>query len=289
MKVFCIIVTYNSQKWIEKNISSIYNNTLGNELEVDLMIVDNGSEDDTIKIVRQIFHKVQIIENSRNLGFAKANNMAFDYALKNNYDYVFLVNHDGWLLSGFWENVLPVLRNNKDFGLLSPFHYDVSEKEYDFSFKEYLPQNYNEGRNPIEISAINAAFLFISKDCLIAVKGFDPIFFFYGEDVDLCFRAKKKGFKIGLIKNAKVVHDRKERPMTKDRLYEHIIANILIQIKSNNENKYFLKTYSKAIYSSIILIFKKNNYYKNVSILYLRSIFHLLLNYRKIHQSCKTY
>lgn len=247
MKILVILITYNSQKWIRKNLRSIFADS--DTVSLDVYIVDNGSTDDTVNIIKKEFPRVLLQESKENLGFGKANNLAFSYALKNQYDYVFLVNHDGWLLPKFWENASLILSNPQyvNYGLLSPVHYDETERELDFGFKRYIGNQLknSEDREVIDVDLINGAFLFISRECLIEAKGFDPIFFFYGEDIDLCLRAKRKGYKIGVMKNAYVVHDRRMRALTEDRIWKHLVANYLIQIKSIPGGFYpsFFKTF----------------------------------------------
>lgn len=289
MKILSVLITYNSEKWIAKNLTSISQDTNG--LTVDVMVIDNGSKDNTLGIIREKFRHVYVIETGHNLGFGQANNMAFEYAEKHNYDYVFLINHDGWLLKDFWLAIKEVLENHNyiNYGLFSPVHLDSSEKQWDFGFKKYVDKHkFEDSKDEVlDIEMINGAFLFISIECLKVIKGFDPIFFFYGEDIDLCLRAKSSGYKIGLIKAAHVVHDRKEREMTKDRLAFHIYANSLLQIKSLKRN--FLFSFFKTIYSNFLLAFRENKEFGYLTRLYFYNIFKLIGNINTIMKSYKNY
>lgn len=282
MKILAIIITYNSEKWIDKNISSIFQQGLVG----DVLVIDNGSEDKTLDIVKSKFPQVKIIESGENLGFAKANNLGFEIAKKEHYDYVFLVNHDGWLLPDFWNHVLPILSdpNYEHYGLLSPVHLDSTEIELDYGFRKYAGDALEKNAdNVIEIDSINGAFLFISRKCLEEIKGFDPVFFFYGEDIDLCLRAKKRGYKIGVLRDAKVVHDRQERAMTEERLQLHLFANTLIQIKADRSG--FLKSFCKALFSNVSLAFQKNKLFGYVPDLYFRNIIKLVSRFSLIKNS----
>jgi len=281
MKILAIIVTYNSEKWIDKNISSI----LQQGFVGDVLVIDNGSKDNTLNIIIDNFPKVRIIKSKENLGFAKANNLGFEIAKKEQYDYVFLINHDGWLLPDFWNHMLPVLSdpNYNDYGLLTPVHLDSTEKELDYGFRKYAGDALEKNKGKvIEIDLINGAFLFISRKCLEVVKGFDPVFFFYGEDIDLCLRTKKKGFKIGVISNAKVVHDRKERLLTDDRIWNHLVANHLIQLKSIQGGFYksFLKT-NYSIFAGYFHHISNKKQRKN----YIKLFFYLLRNRSRIQNA----
>lgn len=285
IKILAILITYNSQKWIRKNLHSIFADS--DSVNLDVYIVDNGSTDDTVNIIKKEFPRVLLQESKENLGFGKANNLAFSYALKNQYDYVFLVNHDGWLLPKFWENASLILSNPQyvNYGLLSPVHYDETERELDFGFKRYIGNQLknSEDREVIDVDLINGAFLFISRECLIEAKGFDPIFFFYGEDIDLCLRAKRKGYKIGVMKNAKVVHDRKESRMTRTRLKYHIYANSIIQIRGMEGS--FSIRFLKTVWSNILLsIYPKVKFSYSRS-LFINQVFILIKDYKQIKKS----
>lgn len=286
MKILAIIVTYNSEKWIDKNINSI----IQHGFTGDVLVIDNGSQDTTLELVRNKFPKVRVIESDENLGFARANNLGFEIAKKELYDYVFLVNHDGWLLPGFWSQVLPILSSTQyhEYGLLSPVHLDATEKKLDYGFEKYVKGGLREkSKDVVETDLLNGAFLFISHKCLTTVKGFDPAFFFYGEDIDLCHRAKRKGYKLGVISNAKVVHDRQEREMTKDRLKHHLYANALIQIKSDEGA--FVKSFAKAILSNVYLLFIKNTLFGYIPELYVQNLVRLIMNSNQIKNSYNNY
>lgn len=288
MKILTVIVTYNSEKWIEKNINSILNDT--STYKVDVIVIDNGSIDNTVLIVNEKFPNINLIVSDENIGFGKANNIAFKYALENNYDYVFLVNHDGWLLSGFWKAMNEILGNHSysEFGLITPTHFDHTETELDFGFKRYIEKCDCDqtSKKLIELDSINGAFLIISSECLKSIKGFDPIFFFYGEDIDLCHRAKKKGFKIGLVPEAQVVHDRKMREMSQERIWNHLVANHLIQIKQIEGG--FYKSLFKTLFSIVYGYLFKNDPYKSLRN-YTKLINFLLSNTKAIKKSYYEY
>ncbi|RRQ45850.1 glycosyltransferase family 2 protein [Chryseobacterium sp. SC28] len=286
MKILAIIVTYNSEKWIEKNISSI----MQDGFEGDILVIDNGSKDQTPDIIKNNFPDVRIIESGENLGFARANNVGFEIAKQGGYDFVFLINHDGWLLPDFWSHVIPVLTDRRfaKYGLLSPVHLDATENGLDHGFRKYAGEALGNHFNTVfDVDLMNAAFLFISRKCLEDLKGFDPIFFFYGEDIDLCERAKRKGYKIGIIRGAKVVHDRHQRKMTKERLQLHLFANAIIQIKSGRNN--FLENFGKALVSNSLFAFRKNPVLGYIPFLYFKNILKLMINIRRIKHSYYQY
>src|SRR5437870_13044290 len=91
-KVFAIIVTYNGAKWIKKCLSSL----LASETKVEVIVIDNGSADETLNIVKE-FGSIECVNSVENLGFGKANNIGIAIALERKCDYIFLLNQDAWI------------------------------------------------------------------------------------------------------------------------------------------------------------------------------------------------
>lgn len=249
VRILAVIITYNSEKWIDKNLTSIGK-------EVDTLILDNGSTDKTLQIVSEQFSYVRLVENHSNLGFAGANNIAFEIAIKENYDWIFLVNHDAWLAENCIAEMKKVIQNSayNNYGIFSPVHFSGDTISYDFGFVRFCNIDmlgaYQKQKKPLlNVREVNGAFMMISQDCLSAVKGFDPLFFFYGEDIDLCYRALKKNFKIGVVTKALAYHDRKNRKEDFQRKKNRIIANHLIQFKQIKGG--FLNSYFKTMFSAV--------------------------------------
>lgn len=91
--LFVIIVTYNGEKWIDKCLSSVYKSTI----PLTTIVIDNKSSDNTVQYIKTNFPMVILFEYQNNLGFGKANNIGIEYALKNNADYIYLLNQDAWV------------------------------------------------------------------------------------------------------------------------------------------------------------------------------------------------
>src|SRR5690606_32751995 len=140
--VLSIIVTYNFEPWLDKCLSSL----LHSSYPTDIIIIDNASQDNTVKLIRQNYPQIILLESRVNLGFGKANNLGFAYALDKGYDFVFLVNQDAWVqpncLAYLTENPYP-----KDIGIISPMHYDGTGQALDKGFADYMKQvDGNENR-----------------------------------------------------------------------------------------------------------------------------------------------
>lgn len=212
MKVCTIIVSYNFEKWIDNCISSLDKSSV----ESEVLVIDNASSDNTCEIISERYPKVTLIENSKNLGFGKANNIGFQYAIENNFDYVLLLNQDAWIEQDTIEKLIDTSVNNPNIGILSPVHLNGTGKNLDFGFSTYTGFKTKQDvlklpESSVTCNFINAAIWLIPISVIKEVGGFAPVFPHYGEDVNYCQRIKKKGFEIGFVPHAFAYHDREKR------------------------------------------------------------------------------
>lgn len=240
-----IIVTYNGSKWINRCLGSCENE--------DVIVVDNSSTDNTVQLIEVNYPNVIILKQDVNLGFGAANNLGISYALNNGADAVFLMNQDVYLFPNTINSLKEIYLQNNEYGILSPVHLNVDESRLDAAFSDYLNYNsnnyfvgdlYNNRRQEIyEVSFVNAAGWFISKEALLSVGGFDPIFFHYGEDNNLCQRMLYHNYKIGVVTDSKMIHDRENHANNKrdksffSSFYLKKQENILKNIFGNPFNK----------------------------------------------------
>jgi len=115
-KITVVIVTFNGENWIEKNINSI----LTSDYPISILVIDNKSTDNTLAILSQ-FPAVEIIKSQHNLGFGKANNIGIQYAFKNKSDAVFLLNQDTRIFKNTISSLVAVLKQNTNLGIISLF------------------------------------------------------------------------------------------------------------------------------------------------------------------------
>ena len=91
--ILVVIVTFNASKWVKKCLGSVEDSSL----PADVLVIDNGSTDDTLPLIRKHVPQVRIIEAGENLGFGAANNKGFRIALDEGYQFAYLLNQDAWL------------------------------------------------------------------------------------------------------------------------------------------------------------------------------------------------
>jgi GT2 family glycosyltransferase len=212
MKIVVIVVTYNGEQWIDKCFASLVSSTI----PLQVYAIDNASTDRTVLMIKERFPQVQVVENNANLGFGQANNVGFRIALKENVDYVFLLNQDAWIENNTVEKLVTVANTHPQFGITSPFHFNWDATKVDHYFLTmvnpndcpgFLSDHYlNNIQDIYPVNFIHAACWLISKNCLAEVGGFDPLFYHYGEDNDYVSRIKRLGYKIGISPGTNVYH-----------------------------------------------------------------------------------
>jgi GT2 family glycosyltransferase len=245
-KTHIIIVSYNAMPWLDKCLESI------DFSRYEVVVVDNCSSDGTVAHVHKNYSAVKLFEENQNLGFGQANNIGISYALNQGAEHVFLLNQDAYLVGDALEQLVGFQKQNPQFGILSAIHTNAEETRLDRNFSNYVrfdanPAFYSDhvlGRqlqDVYEVPFVNAAGWLISKTCLMTVGGFDPIFFHYGEDDNYCQRVLYHGFKIGILPNTFMVHDREERPKPQIEPYSDSYFKIQdrsLKIKYGNINDF---------------------------------------------------
>ncbi|GAB4236032.1 MAG: hypothetical protein Tsb0034_10440 [Ekhidna sp.] len=213
-----IIVTYNGEKWIKNCFYTLFSSTY----PTDVIVIDNGSTDNTVKILEEYTGQIQLIKTGQNLGFGGANNIGIKLGLDQGYKYFFLLNQDTWIESNAIELLVKGINEHKEYGILSPIHVNGQMNAFDRNFKKFVKRYktvstpFNEAElarheSPIDVGFVNAAAWMISKKCIEEVGVFSPLFYHYAEDNNYCHRTLDHGFKIGIIKESIIYHDREYR------------------------------------------------------------------------------
>lgn len=217
-RLFVIIVTYNGAKWIKKCLRSVYSSTV----EATPIILDNGSTDDTLRIIRTEFPETEIVETHANLGFGKANNIGMRMAMERGADYIYLLNQDAWVEQDTFERLIAVHKANPEYGILSPIHLTGNGQNVDANFLRFTA-SYDKCRgiypdllmgkhkDIYETTFIMAAHWLLYVPNLKEVGLFSPAFPHYGEDANLVHRYRYRKKKIGICPSVFAYHDREYR------------------------------------------------------------------------------
>lgn len=285
LSIYAIIVTYNGQRWIYKCIKSLYNSTV----KLRITVIDNGSVDDTCEIINKHYPDIYIIKSTSNLGFGKANNIGLSKALNDGADYVFLLNQDAWVEPDTVEKLIENHRGFPGYGVLSPIHLNGLGDDFDYLFKSYLHQSGHDSltleeiknapsNRVLNVKMVNAAAWLLCRDVLMNIGGFNPYFHHYGEDNDYLNRCIFHGYKIGVVSNAVIYHDREQKDSEnkKKQLWKRYCEVMFLNPINGKLSGHF--------FQAVSLILLSNTFHGKFSEVasILRASMHLLKNYRSL-------
>ncbi len=227
MKLSIIIVSYNTKQLLADCINSIEKNLYNFSYEI--VVVDNNSADGSADMLKAEYSHVKLIANNYNSGFAKANNQGLELCSG---EYILLLNSDTIILKNAMSILVDFMDSHSDTAICGPkllnsdmtlqlpcrrgFPRLINSVSY-FSgisrlfsksriFGSYLMTYMDSGINH-EVDAVSGACLLIRRKVLSQIGGLlDEAFFMHFEDIDLCYRAKKSGYKVHYIHNSEVIH-----------------------------------------------------------------------------------
>ncbi len=220
-----IIINYNNCNLLKNCIHSLVEQTL--KIDYEIIVVDNNSTECNPKEALPPLKNIRLIHNERNLGFAKANNQALRIA---NGEYVLFLNNDTIFIENTLKKVYDFaksltepsiigckllnedLSNQISIGMFDSLRYTITESLFLYKlfphsqfFNRYF-LNYKNFTKPNEVDFVKGAFLFAKREDILFLQGFDERFYFYGEEVELCYRFKKGIGKVIYYPNTKIIH-----------------------------------------------------------------------------------
>lgn len=194
-----IIVNYNGEHYISDCLDSVFESPLSYSYEV--IVVDNASQDDSLKILDSYKNRVQLIVNESNVGFAKANNQCLPLCKGR---YVLLLNNDTVIRGSALQHLLDFYEAHPEAAALSPklLNADGSvqvQGSFLGSWRFYSKQ-------VKKVPFICGAAMLTTRAFLQSIGGLDAELFFYNDDIDFCKQAAKAGKPIYYLPDAKVTH-----------------------------------------------------------------------------------
>jgi len=221
-----VIVNYNVKDFLAGCLKSI--SAASNNLSVETIVVDNNSSDGTIEYLEPLFTDVNFIQLEDNIGFGRANNLGFEIAKGK---YILILNPDTILRSDTLDIMFDYMEQNKQCGISgckvlnpdgsfqvacrrgSPTPWASFSKL--FGLQRLFPKSplfaqYNQLYKSIDetysVDAVIGAFMFARADVIREVSGFDPEFFMYGEDLDLCRQVVLRGYSVDYVHTTSIIH-----------------------------------------------------------------------------------
>lgn len=225
MDVSIIIVNYNTANLLLRCLDSIRKET--STVIYETIVVDNGSTDGSIDCITREYPNVVLIANDHNSGFATANNQGIAVAKGR---YVLLLNSDTVILDGAIDTMVRHMDEHRYIGIAGclqlnpdmtlqpscrsfPSLWNIFT-ESTFLYK-LLPSTRLFGGYYLsffrhdhmrEIDVVMGSFMFIRREVLNDIQGFDEDYFFYTEETDLCYRARQRGHRSFFCPQARIIH-----------------------------------------------------------------------------------
>jgi GT2 family glycosyltransferase len=182
-----------------------------------LLVVDNGSTDGSVELIKARMPQVQVLQNRTNRGFAAGANQAISYALAQGADYVLLVNNDTFLEPQSLDELLAEAR--PDVGMLAPkiYYHEPADRIWSVGYDQHpvLLEMRGGGRGMLdrgqydqvrEVDYLLGCGLLVSRSFLQKVGLFDTRYFVYYEDLDLSLRARKHNYRLLCVPRARMWH-----------------------------------------------------------------------------------
>lgn len=209
-KVSCVVLNWNGWQDTVDCLTALKESTYPN---VNLIVVDNGSTNDSVARIRGAHPDAFLVESKKNLGFAGGNNIGIRHALAHGADFVWLLNNDTKptpdALSAL---VTKALTNNKIGAVASICHYADSPSSVEAWAGARVNLWIGYGRNSTMprsdewFDSLNGTSVLISRAAFEDVGLLDEGFFLYWEDTEFCLRLRKKGWYLAAAPDSHVLH-----------------------------------------------------------------------------------
>ena len=221
-------------------------------LDVEVIVVDNNSQDDSCQIVKQMFPEVNLIQNTKNYGFSKGNNIGVAQAKG---EYICILNPDTVVAEDTFVKLLKFADQQENLGMVSCKLIDGKGKYLPESkrnvpvvrvaFQKMTGNSSNYYANHLseneigKIDVLVGAFMLMKKDVYNAVNGFDEDYFMYGEDIDLSYKVLKANYNNYYFGDTTIIHFKGESTL-KDKTYAKRFYNAMQIFYKKHFNKNIL-------------------------------------------------
>ncbi len=217
--VAVVILNWNGKKFLQKFLPSVLASDYEN---LSVIVADNASSDDSISFIKKNFPQINVITNSKNEGFSKGYNTALT---KVTADYYVLLNSDVEVNPGWIAPIILLMENDETIAACQPKILSFQNKnQFEYAgasggWIDALGYPFNRGRvfdfcetdngqynKASEIFWASGAALFVKSSVFDELNGFDEYFFAHQEEIDLCWRMQRAGYKIYVEPNSVVYH-----------------------------------------------------------------------------------
>jgi GT2 family glycosyltransferase len=275
--VYIITLNWNNEGDTIECVKSLEKIDYGN---YKIIVIDNGSSDESVFKIKKQFFEIKIIENKNNLGFAGGNNAGIKYAINNGADYVLLINNDTTVEENFLDKLVEFGDSDKKIGILGSkiCYYDnpsiiwsaggkvnwLKNKGSHIGLDEIDKGQFDKIR---EVGYLTGCCVLIKREVFEKIGALSEDYFLYYEDTDFALRAKNAGYKSIYVPSSKIYHkvSRSTKSGSSSYIYYHT-RNGLVMSRRNGSlaNKIILYFYCLFLFLKqiikIIFMPKKRNW-----------------------------
>jgi O-antigen biosynthesis protein len=273
MKLSIVIVNYNVKYFLEQCLHSVQKACQG--IDSEILVVDNNSVDGSVKMVRDKFPGVHLIENKENKGFSSANNQAIR---KSKGEYILLLNPDTILEDDTLHKSVGFMDDHPDAGGLGVKMLDGKGKFLPeskrglpypavafykiFGLSALFPRSKIFGKYHLgylnrekihSVDVLSGAFMLLRKKVLDKIGLLDEAFFMYGEDIDLSYRITQAGYRNYYFPETRIIHYKGESTKKSSLNYVFMFYNAMIIFAKKHFSQKNIRSYSFLINIAIYI------------------------------------
>lgn len=214
-----VILNYNGREMFATFLPSVIANS-----HFDIWVIDNNSSDDSISFLEERFPQIHVLKSSQNLGYAGGYNWGLDQ-LRDDYDFHILLNSDIEVTKNWDSELVQALEVMPDYAAIQPkILCWTSRNKFDYAgagggfvdaygypycrgrIMDQIEQDYGQYDDSIDVDWASGACFIVRSEVFHRFGGFDAGFFAHMEEIDLCWRMRKSGWKIGYKGHISVYH-----------------------------------------------------------------------------------
>ncbi len=222
-----IILNYNTKDLLKQCLKSIKISKLGSYV-IEILVIDNASNDNSVAMMNKEFPKIRLIVNKENIGFAAGNNKGIK---KTTGRYLLFLNPDTIVQPETFKIMISFMDRYPETGAAT-CRLELPNGELDYACHRGFPTPWNaltyfSGLAKIfpkiklftgytlghffldkthEIDSACGAFLIVRRKAGEEINWWDEDYFWYGEDLDFCYRIKQKGWQVMFVPETKIIH-----------------------------------------------------------------------------------
>ncbi|GAB2975465.1 glycosyltransferase family 2 protein [Mucilaginibacter puniceus] len=234
-----------------------------NEQYFDIIVVDNGSTDNSITILKAQYPDLIYIENGENLGFAEGNNRGIEYSIAHDYPYSLVLNTDTLVDEDIVVKLSDHLNNHPEAAAVQPAIFWLHDKTKIWNGKggfnqllgiTFTGKNIPQATDEFEVAQwVTGCCMLLRNSALVKTGLFNKEFFLYYEDVELSYRLRDRTYEVHYLPSCKMYHEAGVSAQVGAPAKEGFLSPVIHYYISRNRI-WFLRNYGNVFYYPVYII-----------------------------------